>query len=103
MAADVAVAAGIKATRGVLIASTGPSYETLSEVDFARKAGADAATMSTIPEVTLCRQMGIAVMGMSLITNVAGTHGGGHQQVIDFAEKGSRNLRRLILGVIDRL
>ncbi len=103
LASDVAVAEGISAKKGVLIATTGPSYETGSEVDFARKAGADAATMSTIPEVTLCHELGMSVLGLSLITNVAGTHGGGHQQVIDFAEKGSRNLRRLMLGVIDRL
>jgi purine-nucleoside phosphorylase len=103
IAAEVAVAEGVKAGRGVLIARTGPSYETVSEVDFSRKVGADAATMSTIPEVTLCRQLGIAVLGLSVITNVAGTHGGGHEAVIDFAEKGSRDLRRLILGVLDRV
>jgi hypothetical protein len=38
-----------------------------------------------------------------VITNVAASHGGGHEAVIDFARKGSRHLQRLILGVIDKI
>lgn len=103
LADDVATANGIPVKKGVLFATTGPSYETPSEVEFARKAGADAATMSTIPEVTLCHQLGIAVLGMSLITNVAASHMGGHEEVVGFAEKGSRQLRTILAGVIDAI
>jgi purine-nucleoside phosphorylase len=101
LAHDTGVARGIPVKRGVLMATTGPSYETSSEVEFARKIGADAATMSTIPEVTVCHGLGIAVVGMSLITNVAASHMGGHDQVVGFAEKAGRDLQTLILGVID--
>jgi purine-nucleoside phosphorylase len=103
IAEKVAVDEGIPAKRGVLIAGTGPSYETPAEVSFSRKIGGDAATMSTIPEVTLCHQLGIAVLGVSVITNVAASHGGGHEEVIDSARKGSRHLKRLILGVINSM
>jgi len=103
LAADLGVARGIAVKKGVLLATTGPSYETPAEVEFARTAGADAATMSTIPEVTLCHELGIAVLGMSLITNVAAGHSGGHEEVVGFAEKGSRNLRAIIAGVIDAI
>jgi purine-nucleoside phosphorylase len=103
LAGEVGVANGITVKKGVLLATTGPSYETRSEVEFARKTGADAATMSTIPEVTLCHQLGIAVLGMSLVTNVAASHMGGHEEVVGFAEKGSRDLQTIITGVIDAI
>jgi purine-nucleoside phosphorylase len=103
LADRVAVEVGIPAKRGVLVAGTGPSYETPAEVSFSRKIGGDAATMSTIPEVTLCHQLGMAVLGVSVITNVAASHGGGHEEVIGFARKGSHHLKRLILGVIDSM
>lgn len=103
LAHDIGVAEGIPVKRGVLLATTGPSYETRGEVEFSRKVGADAATMSTIPEVKVCHQVGIAVLGMSLITNVAASHAGGHEKVVGFAEKGSKHLKALILGVIDAI
>jgi purine-nucleoside phosphorylase len=90
---------GVRAVRGVLLAMTGPSYETRSEVEFARKIGADAATMSTIPEVTMCHRLGVAVLGMSVVTNVAAHPAGGHEEVLVAARRGSRNLEKLILGV----
>jgi purine-nucleoside phosphorylase len=89
----------VAASRGVLLAATGPAYETRSEVEFARKIGADAATMSTIPEVTLCHRLGVAVLGMSLITNVAAQPKGGHEEVLASARRGSSNLEKLILAV----
>jgi purine-nucleoside phosphorylase len=101
LAEDVARARGIAATRGVLLASTGPAYETKREVEFARKMGADSVTMSTVPEVTVCHELGISVIGMSLITNVAAGHAGGHADVIGFAQTACRKLREVILGVLE--
>jgi purine nucleoside phosphorylase len=59
--------------------------------------------MSTVPEVTVCHHLGIGVLGVSLITNLAAHHVGGHQKVIDFAAAASKNLSTLISGVIDAL
>jgi len=103
LAEEVAGAKGIAAKRGVLLATTGPAYETKREVEFARKMGADSVTMSTVPEVTVCHELGISVIGLSLITNVAASHAGGHAQVIGFAEAASRNLRELVLGVLEAI
>jgi purine-nucleoside phosphorylase len=94
---------GIPVKKGVLLATTGPSYETRAEVEFARQVGADAATMSTIPEVMRCHQLGMAVLGMSLITNVAASHQASHEEVIVSAARGSNDLQRLILAVVDAL
>lgn len=103
LAEEVARGAGLPVKKGVLLATTGPTYETRAEVDFARKVGADAVSMSTVPEVTACHDLGISVLGVSLITNLAAQHSGGHQKVIDFAAAASKNLSTLISGVIDAL
>ncbi len=103
LAESIALSQKVRIRRGVLVASTGPTYETPAEVEVARKAGGHAVTMSTIPEVTMCHALGISVLGISLITNMAAWHGGGHREVIELARKGSSNLKRLITGVIDAM
>jgi purine-nucleoside phosphorylase len=103
LASRIALREGVRIKKGVLLATTGPSYETRAEVEFVRSSGADAVSMSTVPEVTVCHQLGISVLGISLITNLAASHGGGHQKVIDFAAGASENLGRVISGVIDAL
>lgn len=103
LAEDVARREGVAVKKGTLLATTGPTYETRAEVGFVRGVGADAVSMSTVPEVTVCHQLGVSVLGVSLITNLAAHHGGGHEKVIDFAARASKNLRKLISGVIDAL
>lgn len=62
---------GVEVRRGTYVALSGPSYETPSEIHLLRNLGADAVGMSTVPEAIVARQMGLEVLGISCITNMA--------------------------------
>ena len=69
--------------RGVYAGVHGPSYETPAEIRAFRTLGADAVGMSTVPEVIALNQMGVRVLGISCITNLAA---GVSRQKLEHAE-----------------
>ncbi len=68
-AVAAAEAAGIRLRQGVYAAVVGPSLETRAEYGWLRNIGADAVGMSTVPEVTVARHMGLRCMAISVITD----------------------------------
>ncbi|MBN2184967.1 MAG: hypothetical protein JW746_06530 [Candidatus Krumholzibacteriota bacterium] len=69
--AGAAIKAGIEIFNGTLFWTTGPCYETAAEARMARYMGADAATMSPLPELLEARRSGLAVSCLSRISNLA--------------------------------
>jgi purine-nucleoside phosphorylase len=73
--------------QGVLAAVSGPSYETVAEARFLSRAGADAVTMSTVPETIVARHCGMKVLALSCITNSLWQQDRiGHTEVIDVGQ-----------------
>ena len=62
---------GIELREGVYAAMAGPAYETPAEIRMLRTLGAAAVGMSTAPEVIAANHMGLGVLGISCITNMA--------------------------------
>lgn len=71
IARQVARKAKIPVREGVYAGLHGPSYETPAEIRMLRTLGANAVGMSTVPEVIALNQMGVGVVGISCITNMA--------------------------------
>jgi purine-nucleoside phosphorylase len=71
IADEAAHAIGLTIAHGVYLAVTGPSYETPAEIRAFRALGADAVGMSTVPEAIVARHMGLDVLGVSCISNMA--------------------------------
>jgi purine-nucleoside phosphorylase len=62
---------GIEMAQGVYAAFTGPSFETPAEIRYLREIGVDLVGMSTVPEVIAAAHLGIRVLGISCVTNMA--------------------------------
>lgn len=71
LAERAAAAEGISIRKGVYIGVHGPSYETPAELRMMGRWGADAVGMSTVPEVIAARHMGMRVLGITAITDMA--------------------------------
>jgi purine-nucleoside phosphorylase len=61
----------VEMSQGVYAALTGPSYETPAEIRYLRAIGADLVGMSTVPEVIVANYLGMQVLAISCVTNMA--------------------------------
>jgi purine-nucleoside phosphorylase len=106
LALKVAAMEEIGIQEGVYLVLNGPSYETPAEIRLARNLGADMVGMSTIPETIMANSLGIKVMGLSMITNMAAGMTGEpltHEEVIETSQKGAEAFKRLVKGIIEQL
>ena len=68
---EAAARLGLELGEGIYAAWLGPQFETPAEIRFMRAVGGDLAGMSTVQEVIVARHMGIRVLGISVVTNMA--------------------------------
>jgi purine-nucleoside phosphorylase len=93
---------GADVAKGVYAALPGPSYETPAETRFLAKAGAHAVGMSTVPEAVAGVALGLRVLGISCITNTAGSEDT-HERVLAAAKEATLRLRALTARMVPRL
>lgn len=98
-----AIDIGIRTTRGVYLWTRGPSYETRAEIAAFRRLGADAVGMSTVPEVLQASALGMAVLGISSITNRAAGLSKeplSHEDVLRVGGRTASDLERLVRRIL---
>jgi inosine/guanosine/xanthosine phosphorylase family protein len=96
-------AARIPVAEGVLCWTSGPTYETAAEARAGALMGADAATMSSYPELLAARRIGIEAACMSWITNHTANISESrtaHAEVLDSGGEGARSLRKLLAAFL---
>jgi len=106
LAAVEAAKQGIALSEGVYLAVLGPSYETPAEIRAFRTLGADLVGMSTVHEVIVARHMGIDVLGISLVTNLAAgvsddvIH---HEEVMDIGRRVEKQFTGLLTALVPQI
>ena len=97
---------GIKYAEGVYAGFMGPYYETAAEIVMIGRHGADAVGMSTVPETIVANYLGIDVLGIACITNMATgiqkvKHS--HERVVETAQKLSADLCRWVTQIVEEM
>ena len=96
----------IEYKEGVYAGFMGPYYETAAEIRFIGRQGADAVGMSTVPETIAANYLGIDVLGISCITNMATgiqKQKHSHARVVEIAKKSSVNLCRWVAKIVENI
>ena len=97
---------GMTFHEGVYAALLGPSYETPAEIRYLRTIGADLVGMSTAFEVIAARHMGIKVLAISCVTNMAAgilDQPLSHQEVMETGERVKTSFEALLRAVLPRI
>ena len=106
LAAEGASRVGLALAHGVYAAVHGPSYETPAEIRYLRAIGADAVGMSTVPEAIVARHMGVEVLGISCITNMAAgvlPEPLRHEEVLETTRRVRGEFMALLESILERL
>jgi len=91
---------------GIYAALLGPSYETPAEIEYLRRIGADLVGMSTVAEVIAARHMGVNVLAISCVTNMAAgilDQPLSHAEVMETGERVKSTFEALLRAILPRV
>ncbi len=97
---------GMTLHEGVYAGLLGPSYETPAEIEYLRRIGADLVGMSTVAEVIAARHMGIKVLAISCVTNMAAgilDQPLSHAEVMETGERVKNTFEALLRAILPRV
>lgn len=106
LAVEEAARQGFQLGQGVYLAVLGPSFETPAEIRAFRTLGADLVGMSTVHETIVARHMGLEVLGISLVTNMAAgvlnetIH---HEDVLEVGRRAEKEFTSLLTALIPQI
>jgi purine-nucleoside phosphorylase len=106
LAAATASELGIRLREGVYAGLLGPCYETPAEIRFLKAIGADLVSMSTVAEAIAANHLGMEVLGISCVTNLAAGLSGeklNQEEVLETGRQVSGTFRKLLSALLPRL
>jgi purine-nucleoside phosphorylase len=106
LAKETAAEEGFAMDEGVYLATPGPSFETPAEIRAFRSLGATLVGMSTVPETIVARHMGIEVLGISLVTNMAAGVSGEtihHEDVMEIGRRVEQQFTGLLTALVPQI
>jgi purine-nucleoside phosphorylase len=106
IAQQVAAKLGIPLPEGIYAALTGPNYETPAEIRYLRTIGVDLVGMSTVPEVIVANHLGMRVLAISCVTNMAAgilAQKINHEEVLETGRRVRDTLVRFLKALLPRL
>lgn len=106
IALGVAAELGMRLGEGVYAAMPGPCYETPAEIRALTALGADVVGMSTVPEAIMAHSLGMRVLGLTMVTNMAAGITGqplSHEEVTSASDEGAQRFQALVRGILNAL
>jgi purine-nucleoside phosphorylase len=89
----------VAVAEGVYAAVSGPAYETPAETEYLRQAGGTVVGMSMVPEAVAARALGMRVLGLSFVTNIAGASVS-HEDVLLASNTAAEVVGRVLVEVL---
>jgi purine-nucleoside phosphorylase len=101
-ALERASALGLEVRQGVYVAMPGPNYETPAEISALRGMGGTVVGMSVVPESTAARALGLRVLGLFSVTNLAGDPAT-HEEVLEMADRAAQGTSAILRDLLPSL
>ncbi|TWU57689.1 purine-nucleoside phosphorylase [Rubripirellula reticaptiva] len=103
---EAAIESGFDCYPGTYLATFGPTYETRAEYRMMRRIGADVVGMSTVPEVLAASRLGMRILGLSMVSNVANPDKAvkaSHDEVLEAGRAAEVKMEAIVRKVLQQI